>query len=467
MLEPGADVREHLRLVRPPVAFDFAALRDGPQEPVVLEASGGALRLKGPMVNAPEQGCLIFLGPPALAGVDAEALRQRRDPTRPDGEPEPGDAGSGVAPLAPGSGYPVRVLVAEDNPENQELARRILERAGAMVDVAADGHAAVLMASRTRYDLILMDLQMPALDGCEAAAAIRATEHAADQEPVPIVAFTAHAAEGVRERCLRAGMNDHIAKPIATRELVDTVNRWADRRPVVLVVDDSPQVRRIVSLRLRDRYRVVQAANGREALEQFGRQAVSVVMLDMHMPVMDGYSTAAAIRRREDGREVPIVAVTGDESAESWDRASAAGCTLQLVKPVRLTTLASIVETAINQHPAAGTPLASSREPAASAGSRVRLDIDPLVADLVPAYVREKRSQVPELRRLIEGHDMEGVKRIAHDLKGTGSAYGIPDVTRLGRELETASRQRDEGAAVDLVGELDALLSRVQQQLGG
>jgi CheY-like chemotaxis protein len=133
------------------------------------------------------------------------------------------------APAGARSGH-LRVLVAEDNPENQRVATRILEGAGARVDIAPDGQAAVTMASRTRYDLILMDLQMPVLDGAQAAVAIRAEEHATDQEPVPIVAFTAHAVEGFREQCLNAGMNDYIVKPITTRDLVDTVHRWADRR---------------------------------------------------------------------------------------------------------------------------------------------------------------------------------------------------------------------------------------------
>ena len=97
----------------------------------------------------------------------------------------------------------------------------------------------------------------------------------------------------------------------------------------------------------------------------------------------------------------------------------------------------------------------------------VHLEIDPLLADLVPGYVREKRRQIGDLRRLIADHDMDRVKRIAHDIKGTGSAYGIPDVTRLGRALETAGQQRDEGGAAVLVEELDVLLARVQQQLGG
>ena len=164
-------------------------------------------------------------------------------------------------------------------------------------------------------------------DRVEVARAIRNAERLAEDEPVPIVAFTADAADGFGERCLDAGATHCVSGSLAEHDLAETVGRWADRRPAVLVVDDAPEIRQLVRHRLRDTYRVVQAVDGQQALEQFGRQRVSVVLLDMNMPVMDGYATAAAIRRRTDGAEVPIVAVTGNEESESRERSVAAGCT--------------------------------------------------------------------------------------------------------------------------------------------
>ena len=106
--------------------------------------------------------------------------------------------------------------------------------------------------------------------------------------------------------------------------------------------------------------------------------------------------------------------------------------------------------------------LAAPVEPPAS----VTLDIDPVLADLVPGYVREKRRQMADLRRLVTDGDMDRLKRIAHNIKGTGASYGIPDVTRLGRALETAGQQGDAPMVSSLIEELDALLARVQVQLG-
>lgn len=356
----------------------------------------------------------------------------------------------------------MRILVAEDNQQNQRVATRFLESAGGRVEIALDGQVAVDMAAKTRYDVILMDLQMPVLDGSQAAVAIRDAERMRNDEPVPIVAFTAHAVEGVRQQCLAAGMNDYIVKPISGRDLVDTVHRWADRRPAVLVADDAPEVRDLLKQRLRDTYRIVQATNGQEALEQFARQPIALVVLDLNMPVLDGYATAAAIRLRDDGQQVPIVALTGDDRQDARDRARAAGCTMHLVKPVRLATLLSAVDAAMRQ----AAPPVVEPEPPVGPPPSVTLDIDPMLADLVPGYVREKRRQMADLRRLVTDGDMDSLKQIAHNIKGTGASYGIPDVTRLGRAIETAGQQGDAPVASSLIEELDALLARVQVQLG-
>ncbi len=118
----------------------------------------------------------------------------------------------------------LRVLVAEDNEVNQLLARRLLEREGHTVDCVASGDAAVEACRGGAYDLVLMDMQMPEMDGLEATRAIRATE-ALTGDHVPIVAMTANALPGDRERCLAAGMDGYVAKPIKVKELFGTIDR--------------------------------------------------------------------------------------------------------------------------------------------------------------------------------------------------------------------------------------------------
>jgi signal transduction histidine kinase/DNA-binding response OmpR family regulator len=121
---------------------------------------------------------------------------------------------------------PLRILVAEDNAVNQRLAARMLEKAGHRVDLVRNGGEAVEAIGRAAYDLVLMDCLMPEMDGFEATRAIRAGELGTDRH-LPIVALTANAMQGDRERCYEAGMDDYLAKPFTKQALITVLERWA------------------------------------------------------------------------------------------------------------------------------------------------------------------------------------------------------------------------------------------------
>ncbi len=125
-----------------------------------------------------------------------------------------------------------RVLVAEDNQVNAKLAAAMLEKYGCLVDVAADGLEALEAMGRATYDLVLMDCQMPGLDGFETTRRLRAREDAANLPRTPVIAMTANAMAGDRERCLEAGMDDYIAKPVRPDDLQTAVGRHVTRRSV-------------------------------------------------------------------------------------------------------------------------------------------------------------------------------------------------------------------------------------------
>ncbi len=120
----------------------------------------------------------------------------------------------------------LRILLAEDNPINQKVIVKILEVEGHQVTVASDGNEAVELAGREAFDLILMDVQMPTMSGLEAARLIREREHVTGGH-IPIVALTASAMKGDRERCLEAGMDDYLSKPVRPDALLELISRYA------------------------------------------------------------------------------------------------------------------------------------------------------------------------------------------------------------------------------------------------
>jgi CheY-like chemotaxis protein/HPt (histidine-containing phosphotransfer) domain-containing protein len=117
---------------------------------------------------------------------------------------------------------PLEILVAEDTPFNQKFITRLLGRWGHTASIVGDGRKAVEAVSENRYDLILMDVQMPEMDGFEATARIRELEEKKG-EHTPIIAMTAHAMKGDRERCLEAGMDDYVPKPISSDALLNAI----------------------------------------------------------------------------------------------------------------------------------------------------------------------------------------------------------------------------------------------------
>jgi len=155
----------------------------------------------------------------------------------------------------PDAGVPhyhgARVLLAEDHPVNQEIAQAMLEDAGCQVTVAVNGRMAVEATLKQCFELVLMDCQMPELDGFEATRQIRARE-TAGSERLPIVALTANAMTGDRERCLAAGMDDYLSKPFKRSDVAAVLRRWLKHAPQALDAEVPVELKSNVSLPTQD-----------------------------------------------------------------------------------------------------------------------------------------------------------------------------------------------------------------------
>jgi PAS domain S-box-containing protein len=224
---------------------------------------------------APAQGAVDGAGAIPFPGA-AGAANSPSSPVAEPGDPAPPDTPS------PGA----RILLAEDTPVNQQVALAVLRKAGYEVDLVEDGQAAVEARRDGDYHLILMDIQMPVLDGLEATRRIRDMEYGGI-DPVPIVALTAHALAEERNRCLAAGMDDFLSKPFRSTDLLRLVEKWVRveapeaREPDPVEVDEAPVVED-------DPDAPVQLAAFRAGLEEAGIGSIADTMLQLFLEELPG-----------------------------------------------------------------------------------------------------------------------------------------------------------------------------------
>lgn len=220
MVMPGMDGIELGRLIKSnPLVVGTRLVMMVPfghhADTALLEKAGFSMSLLKPLSRSQIRKCLTRLLEPENR-LPAEAA-----------SPAAGDPAATVEKTK----YRARILVAEDNPTNQTVALRLLDKLGYRADVVASGEEAVAALQQIPYDLVLMDCQMPEMDGFEATRRIRSGEARSIDPAVPIVAMTAHAMKGDREACLQAGMNDYIAKPVHHADLFETLERWLKKSP--------------------------------------------------------------------------------------------------------------------------------------------------------------------------------------------------------------------------------------------
>ncbi|MEW4568287.1 PAS domain-containing protein [Tautonia sp. JC769] len=271
---------------------------------------------------------------------------------------------------APGEGSrcaDCRVLVVDDRPDIRALSRMHLEDAGALVETAEDGVAAIEAVRRseaagTPFDVVVMDMQMPRLDGYAAVARLRRGGFER-----PVIALTAAAMRGDRERCREAGCDDYLPKPIDPRRLVEVVAHHA-RKPDdlrdegeaaprrdpqqtpgtagarrVLLVDDSRDILRVTARLLQwSGHEVRTAGDGREALRVAADFRPEIVLLDLGLPDIDGGALLPLMKRIEGLDGAMFVAVTGRDTPEDRARTRQAGFDHHVIKPVDTDALVSL-----------------------------------------------------------------------------------------------------------------------------
>ncbi|HZY18526.1 MAG TPA: response regulator [Ramlibacter sp.] len=379
-----------------------------------------------------------------------------------------------------------RLLLVEDDAAQRVTTRHKLRPLGLQVDEAPDGQRALDLLARHAYDLVLLDLQMPVLDGYQVVQRVRQGEAPANRY-VRIVAHTSEPVHVARVKTQRAGMDGFISKPCAQLPLALALQRALARRPSpavdrplrdrrLLLADDSPFNRRAVSAYLQEAgATVVEVEHGIAVLDELGSgQRFDAVLMDLSMPGLDGVEAARAIRGS--GRpwaRVPIVALTAHSDAPAIDAARSAGMDGFLVKPVDAGLLYDSLASVLAgtralplpeaQPPAAPPPVEGPLLNVARLESYQRLGLlDELLADYLPEIAR----LVEVLADAVQRQELDQARDALHSLLGMSGEAGAQALYHHVRRiyvpvLEQRSWPQDSG----WLAQLRTLAGRTEQAL--
>jgi CheY-like chemotaxis protein len=347
----------------------------------------------------------------------------------------------------------VKTLVIADSTTNRLILREMLSHWGAVVTEAEGGREGVselLLAQEASvpFSLALLDCRLPGADGFWVAEQIHGSPALGE---TIILMLTADNRAGDLARSRELGVSGYLVKPVKRSELLAAIleARAHVAPPLdpaasparaalegaqglrVLVAEDSMENVLLLQAYLKASGCVLDlASDGEVAVRMFMAGAYDIVLMDVQMPVMDGYAATRKIRKWEiekRRRPVPILALTAHALPEQVRRSLDAGCTAHLTKPIRKGTLLDVMEqhTRGRLHP------------------RVLVRVDSSLAELIPRFLVNRRSDVETIGTALDQGDYERIRVLGHDMKGSGGGYGFDEITDIGASLERAAEGRE------------------------
>ena len=399
----------------------------------------------------------------------------------------------------------LRVLIVDDHETNRRILHKQITSWGMDNGMAEDGVGALealssAAGSGKAYDLAILDMQMPGMDGIELARAIK---HEPAISATRLVLLTSIGIN-ITQEARQAGVEIILNKPVRQSQLYDalaTMMGTSEEMPVkpslagarparyttpvsevptsrgrILLAEDY-LVNQMVAVGMLERsgYRVDTVNNGREAVEALSRVPYSAVLMDIHMPEMDGYEATAEIRRREGaGRHTPVIAMTANAMHGDREKAIEAGMDDYVAKPVRREDLDTVLERWVpppGQQPLAQESGGEAHEPTPTLdlsvlesrrGSREEVDA---LARIIGLYLEDVPLRLEALRRAVERGEAQKVEETAHMLKGGSGYMGAVRMVEICAALQEVGASGDLSRAPELLDELEAEFWRLHPAL--
>jgi signal transduction histidine kinase/DNA-binding response OmpR family regulator len=358
------------------------------------------------------------------------------------------------------------VLIVDDNGVNRRVLHDLLRRwkmRPTVVDSGAAAMRALIEANDQGrpFSLVLLDANMPGMDGFEVARRIR--DEAKLDATIMMLSSSGQFDES--KKCREVGIATHLTKPVEQRELLGAIARvlaqepgqraplpstmlpadLPERRLRVLLAEDNAVNQRLASSLLERRgHKVVIANNGREAVEAMQRQSFDVVLMDVQMPEMGGFESTDVIRalERERNQRTPIIAMTAHAMKGDRERCLAAGMDEYLTKPLDPKQLCQVVE----QIAAGRPPAAADQTPASAISTQVLARVGgdrELLAEISRLFVDDAPRHLDRIRHALDARDGEALRRAAHGLKGAAANFDAEGVVAAARTLEEIGRTQE------------------------
>ncbi len=359
---------------------------------------------------------------------------------------------------------PLHVLLAEDTPANCHVVRSILQKRGHRVTVASDGQQAVEAVQQQSFDAILMDVQMPEMDGLKATTIIRADEEQNDRPPVPIIAMTAHAMKGDRYRCLAAGMNAYLAKPIDAHKLIELLESVACRRPTASMDEAGPAAIEPLP---------IDAPAGEPSAASKVGSSGQLYENSQQWPAKHGMPPAgtpgaalrAGIRQQPENGSEPSPKKCGNQER------AAPPVVAEMAIPGTAEPEPPTKEDTVNSK---ATPPSLDEAPL-EVPERVHCDLDRalarlgnnrgLLADMFGFYREDAPQLIETIRQGVDKQDRDATSIAAHSLKGLSSSFDASDNVKAAARIEQLAVAGRFEVIAGMLDDLSTLTEKLIEQI--
>jgi signal transduction histidine kinase/CheY-like chemotaxis protein len=363
------------------------------------------------------------------------------------GSDQPAPVSQGPVPFVPIKG---KLLLVEDNPVNLLVAQRLISLTGMTCETAENGEQALEKMARGKYDIVLMDCQMPVMDGYTATRTWREHEAESQLQPLPIIAMTANAMAGDRQKCLDAGMDDYLSKPVSREHLDITLRRWLEM-PSRLRRSGSPHEAEV------------------PAVEMPVPVPVQEIPIESPVAPVPSAATPFVFELSADTLAAADALARMRPTTSSPDPAPVAAPVPAVAPPAPVAAPVSVAAPASPATPVAAAPAVTDRPPRPALDSEIIEDLWSAMGDsfsqLVDVFLEDAPSHLAKLDQAAAKGDIAGLVGPAHALKSSSANLGAMQVSAIAKHIEHGARDKTLTDAVDVVARLNREFKRAEIEL--